>query len=121
MINSNRLNPGLILLSLLVSTIVSILYYFFRPTPVSISEVTSFTPAAISDTTTLRGIVTKDSPPEESGDYYLQIPNQPAILLVSDQDLLNYLGSSVTVKGELTLSYDESPAIFTIDLINISN
>lgn len=96
-----------VILSFITAGAITTGYYFFRPTPISINEVSE---PAISNSvnTTLTGIITKNSSPETEGNYFLQT-NNALIILSTTTDLEPYLGKTVSVSGQLT---EDPPSYF---------
>ena len=97
--------------SITVSVILTLAYYYFRPQPISIHEVSS-TPVnnSITSHTTLTGRVTKSSTSSENGDFYLQTSSSLIRLEYrSDLDLPSHLATTVSITGELTTQLRANP------------
>lgn len=102
----------LLVLSLLIASLGVYAYVRFRP--VSPGQIFVIESSNLSSgPATLSGVISRDTPPSQPGNYYLALDNGQLIAL-DQADLLDLLGYNVIVEGELVVNPDPTVAPFLI-------
>jgi hypothetical protein len=104
----------ILLVSLLISIVYASFTYFYAPQPTQIMEIS---PIALTEgEATITGILQKDSPAGQEGNYIIILSDMRAVLL-DVQGLDSLLGKTVSASGILALD-PPAMSVSTITQIN---